>query len=234
MLVHLQVRTMLIEVYSDTVCPWCYVGYGRLRAALQQRPALATEVRWLPFELNPDLPVPGMDRAQYMQQRFGDVNRFAKAQGMLREIGAELGLGFDFDAIRRMPNTRRSHALIAWSASKGCQGDIKRRVLEAYFAGGRDIGEPEVLAALAAEAGLDAAEARAAIDDAALHAAIEQLEQQARSWQVSGVPTFIFDRRYAFSGAQPLEVFLQALDAAARDAASPAPAVAAGTDGSCR
>jgi predicted DsbA family dithiol-disulfide isomerase len=133
-----------------------------------------------------------------------------------------------------MPNTRRSHALIAWSASKGCQGDIKRRVLEAYFAAGRDIGDPDVLAALAAEAGLDAVEARAAIDDAALHAAIEQLEQQARSWQVSGVPTFIFDRRYAFSGAQPLEVFLQALDAAARDAAGTAPAVAAGTDGSCR
>lgn len=225
---------MLIEVYSDTVCPWCYVGYGRLQAALQQRPALTTEVRWLPFELNPDLPAPGMDRAEYMQQRFGDVNRFAKAQGMLREIGAELGLGFDFDAIRRMPNTRRSHALIAWSASKGCQGDIKRRVLEAYFAGGRDIGDPDVLAALAAEAGLDAVEARAAIDDAALHAAIERLEQQACSWQVSGVPTFIFDRRYAFSGAQPLEVFLQALDAAARDAAGTAPAVAAGTDGSCR
>lgn len=209
---------MLIEVYSDTVCPWCYVGFGRLQAALQQRPRLAAEVRWLPFELNPEHPAEGMDRAEYMRLRFGDVNRFAKAQQTLGELGAELGLAFDFAAIRRMPNTRRSHALIAWAAAAGRQGEIKRRVLAAYFGEGRDIGDPEVLAAIAAEAGLDAAAARAALDDPARHAAIVALEQQARSWQVSGVPTFIFDRRYAFSGAQPLGVFLQAIDAAANDA----------------
>jgi predicted DsbA family dithiol-disulfide isomerase len=211
---------MLIEVYSDTVCPWCYIGYGRLQAALQQRPTLAAEVRWLPYQLNPDLPVEGMDRAEYMRQRFGDVNRFAKAQDTLRELGAELGLAFDFQAIRRAPNTRRSHALIAWAATVGRQSEIKRRILSAYFAEGRDIGDPQVLAQLAAEAGLDAAAARAALDDVALHEAIAALEQQARGWQISGVPTFIFDRRYAFSGAQPVSVFLQALDAAASDASA--------------
>lgn len=211
---------MLIEVYSDTVCPWCYVGFGRLQAALQQRPQLLADVRWLPFELNPDHPVEGMDRAEYMRQRFGDVNRFAKAQQTLGEIGAELGLTFDFPAIRRMPNTRRSHALISWAATAGAQGEIKRRVLAAYFGQGRDIGDPAVLAALAAEGGLDAAAARAAIDDPAQHAHVTALEEQARNWQISGVPTFIFDRRYAFSGAQPLSVFLQAIDAAAADVAS--------------
>jgi predicted DsbA family dithiol-disulfide isomerase len=217
---------MLIEVYSDTVCPWCYVGYGRLQAALQQRPQLQAEVRWLPYELNPDLPAEGMERAAYMRQRFGDVNRFAKAQESLRVLGAELGLGFDFAAISRMPNTRRSHALIAWAATAGQQGEIKRRVLAAYFAEGRDIGDPGVLATLAAEAGLDAIAARTAVDDPALHAAIDGLEQQARGWQITGVPTFIFDRRYAFSGAQPLSVFLQALDTAAADAAAAAPRAA--------
>lgn len=206
---------MLIEAYSDTVCPWCYVGYGRLQAALQQRPQLQAQVRWLPYELNPDLPAEGMERAEYMRQRFGDVNRFAKAQDTLRELGAELDLAFDFAAIRRMPNTRRSHALIMWAATTGQQGEIKRRVLAAYFAEGRDIGDPAVLATLASEAGLDASAARAAVDDPALHASIEALEQQARSWQITGVPTFIFERRFAFSGAQPLSVFLQALDAAA-------------------
>lgn len=209
---------MLIEVYSDTVCPWCYVGYGRLHAALQQRPQLQAQVRWLPYELNPDLPAEGMERAAYMRQRFGDVNRFAKAQDTLRELGTELGLAFDFAAIGRMPNTRRSHALISWAGTTGQQGEIKRRVLTAYFAEGRDIGDPAVLAMLAAQAGLDASAARAAVDDPTLHAAIAGLEQQARSWQITGVPTFIFGRRYAFSGAQSVSVFLQALDAAAADA----------------
>lgn len=210
---------MLIEVYSDTVCPWCYLGFARLQQALAQRPALPAEVRWLPYELNPQMPVEGADRAEYMRERFGDVNRFAKAQATLQELAGEAGIRFDFGAARRMPNTRRSHALIAWSGAMGRQGEVKRRVLAAYFAEGRDIGSPDVLAQIAAEAGLDADAARVAIDDAVLHGQIEALEQQARSWDINGVPTFIFARRLAFSGAQPLGVFLQALDAAAAPAA---------------
>lgn len=206
---------MLIEVYSDTVCPWCYLGFVRLQQALAERPSQAIELRWLPFELNPDLPVQGRDRAEYLRERFGDVNRFAKAQATLQSLGAEAGVRFDFAAIRRTPNTRRSHALIAWAGALGVQSEIKRRVLAAYFAQGRDIGDPDTLAAIAAEAGLDAAAARAAVDDPRLHEAVEALEAQARSRQISGVPTFIFSRRYAFSGAQPLPVFLQAIDAAA-------------------
>ena len=209
---------MLIEAYSDTVCPWCYLGFARLQQALAQRPGLAVEVRWLPYELNPQMPVEGADRAEYMRERFGDVNRFAKAQATLQELAAEAGIRFDFAAVRRMPNTRRSHALIAWAGANGRQGDVKRRVLAAYFAEGRDIGAPDTLVAIASEAGLDADAARAAIDDAALHRQIEALEQQARSWDITGVPTFIFARRFAFSGAQPLGVFLQALDAAAQEA----------------
>ncbi len=210
---------MLIEVYSDTICPWCYLGFARLQQALAQRPAVGADVRWLPYELNPQMPVEGADRAEYMRARFGDVNRFAKAQVTLQELGAEAGIQFDFAAARRMPNTRRSHALIAWAAASGRQSEIKRRVLAAYFAEGRDIGAPDTLVAIAAEAGLDAAAARTALDDAELHRQIEALEQQARSWDINGVPTFIFARRFAFSGAQPLSVFLQAIDAAAQDVA---------------
>lgn len=208
---------MLIEVYSDTVCPWCYLGFARLQRALAERPAQAVELRWLPFELNPDLPAEGRDRAEYLRERFGDVHRFAKAQATLQVLGAEAGISFDFAAIRRMPNTRRSHALIAWAAGQGAQNEIKRRVLAAYFAEGRDIGDPGTLAALAGEAGLDPVGARAAVDDPRLHQGIAAREAQARAWQIHGVPTFIFGRRYAFSGAQPLPVFLQALDAAAAE-----------------
>jgi predicted DsbA family dithiol-disulfide isomerase len=213
---------MLIEVYSDTVCPWCYLGYARLQQALAERPAQAVELRWLPFELNPDLPAEGRERGEYLRERFGDVDRFAKAQATLQALGAEAGIRFDFAAIRRMPNTRRSHALITWAGAHGVQSEVKRRVLAAYFAEGRDIGDPDTLAAIAAEAGLDAAAARAAVDDPRLHESVAALEQQARAWQISGVPTFIFGRRYAFSGAQPLPVFLQAIDAAVAADASAA------------
>jgi predicted DsbA family dithiol-disulfide isomerase len=208
---------MLIEVYSDTVCPWCYLGFARLQQALAERPAQAVELRWLPFELNPDLPAEGRDRAEFLRERSGDVDRFAKAQATLRTLGAEAGISFDFEAIRRIPNTRRSHALIAWAAGQGAQNEIKRRVLAAYFAEGRDIGDPDTLAALAGEAGLDPVGARAAVDDPRLHEGIAALEAQARAWQINSVPTFILDRRYAFSGAQPLPVFRQTLDAAAAE-----------------
>jgi len=205
---------VLIEVFSDTVCPWCYVGKHRFEQALGQRPDLAAEVRWLPFELNPDMAVEGADRAQYLAAKFGTSDRFAAAQRTLRELGPGLGIDFQFERITRMPNTRRSHALIAWAggASPAAQAAVKERVLAAYFSEGRDIGSPEVLVAIAGEAGLDAAAARAAIDDPLLHQQIAELEAQAHSWGIQGVPAFVFERRYLVSGAQEPQAFLQVID----------------------
>ncbi len=205
---------MKLEVYSDTICPWCYVGFARLQQALAARPELAVEVAWLPYELNPDLPPEGEDRKAYMLRRFGDVNRFAAGQRQLIELGASLGIDFQFERVSRAPNTRRSHALINWAGEAGAaaQSRVKERVLRAHFTEGRDIADPEQLVALAAECGLDAEAARAALDEPARRATIVALETQAQRWGISGVPTFIFERRYAFSGAQPLEVFLGAFD----------------------
>ena len=205
---------MKIEVFSDTVCPWCYVGAMRLKHALAQRPDLAVELRWLPFELNPEMPTEGEDRAEYMQRRFGDVNRFADAQTRLRQLGSELGVEFRFDMQRRMPNTRHSHMLLAWAGEAGpdAQTRTKIAILEAYFSRGLDIGDPEVLIELATGIGLDAAGARSALADEGLRRAVEQFESQARQWNISGVPTFIFKRKQAFSGAQELGVFLQSID----------------------
>lgn len=215
---------MKLEVYSDTICPWCYVGYARLQQALAARPAVAVELAWLPYELNPDLPPEGEDRKAYMLRRFGDVNRFAAGQRQLLEIGAPLGIDFQFDRVTRAPNTRRSHALINWAGEAGSavQSRVKERVLRAHFTEGRDIADPGQLVELAADCGLDAAAARAALDDPARRAAIVALETQAQRWGISGVPTFIFERRYAFSGAQPLEVFLDAIDQVARESAGTA------------
>jgi len=201
-----------IEVYSDTICPWCYVGLARLQEALAARPGL-------PFELNPDLPPEGEDRRAYMLRRFGDVNRFAAGQQQLLDVGRPLGIDFQFDKVTRAPNTRRSHALIGWAGEQGGgrQTQVKQRVLAAHFSEGRDIADPQVLADLAADCGLDRQAALQAIADPARHAEVEALEAQAQGWGISGVPTFIFDRRYAFSGAQPLEVFLDTMDTVERE-----------------
>ncbi len=207
---------MLIEIYSDTVCPWCYVGLERLQAALAQRPSVSADVHWLPFELNPQMPAAGMDRKEYMLQRFGDAQKFESAHQPLRQLGEPLGIEFNFEAMGRAVNTRRSHALIAWAGALNRQTEVKRAVMRAYFSEGRDIGDVDVLCEIAHEQGLDADAARVAVDDSALHQAIEKLEAQALEWQVSGVPTFIFERRYAFSGAQEMPAFLEAIDAAQR------------------
>jgi len=219
-----------IEVYSDTICPWCYVGLARLQQALAARPGLGVELAWLPFELNPDLPPEGEDRRAYMLRRFGDVDRFAASHQPLREVGAPLGIDFQFDRVTRAPNTRRSHVLIGWAGEAGgeVQTRVKTRVLAAHFTAGRDIADPQVLAGLAADCGLDRDAALQAMADPRRHAAVEALEAQARGWGISGVPTFIFERRYAFSGAQPLEVFLDAMDTVARERAAAAASAGAG------
>lgn len=207
---------MKIEVFSDNVCPWCYVGVMRLKRALAQRPGLAVELQWLPYELNPELRSEGEDRAQYMQRRFGDVNRFAEAHARLHKLGAELGIDFRFDLQKRMPNTRRSHMLIAWSGAAGSEAQTRMvlAILEANFTRGLDIGDVDVLVQLATDCGFDARDARAALDDGGLRTQVERIEEQARQWNISGVPTFIFDRKEAFSGAHEESVFLECIDRA--------------------
>jgi predicted DsbA family dithiol-disulfide isomerase len=207
-----------IEVVSDIVCPWCYVGKRKLEAALAARPQYGAVVTWLPFELNPDMPKAGMPRDEYMQQRFGDVNRFAAAQQQLVETGQSLGIDFRFAGDRHMPNTRRAHMLLraAGRASVDIQARLKERLLSAYFARGENLSDTAVLVTAATDAGLAPDVAAAALDDQALEKEIVATEQELARLGVSGVPTFIFDRRFAFSGAQDHSVFLSALDEAAR------------------
>jgi predicted DsbA family dithiol-disulfide isomerase len=207
-----------IEVWSDTVCPWCYIGLKRLQKALDLRPALAAEVRWLPFELNPEMPAAGMDRKTYLQQKFGDPDRFQGMQGTMQRIAGELGIDYQPERQTRMPSTRRSHMLIAAAAATGRQTELKEAILRAYFSDGRDIGDPAVLRDIAAPFGMDAAQVDELLANSELRAAVEQQEDAARRMQITGVPTFVFDRKLGFSGAQELEVFLQALDRVAADA----------------
>lgn len=207
---------MLVEVWSDTVCPWCYVGVRRLQRALEERPAPATpvELRFLPFQLNPDLPESGEDRRAWLTRRFGDPDRFAPMLPRLQEIGATLGIEFRFDLMTRMPNTLRSHRVIA-AAGGASQLAVKEKILEGYFSRGLDIGDPEVLVALAGEAGMPEDLARQALGDEAFGARVQGLCREGVDIGVSGVPTFVFGRKVAFSGAQEVEMFHRAFEAAA-------------------
>lgn len=203
---------MQIEVWSDTVCPWCYIGLKRLQRALLQRPECAATVRWQPFELNPDLPAEGMDRRDYMFKKFGDPDRFKGMQGRMQALTRDLEIDYRPELQTRMPNTRRSHVLIAAAAANNRQTELVEAIFRAYFSAGRDIGAVETLLDLAVEAGLSRDSAQAALGDKALDAAIENNEAAARRAQISGVPLFVFDRKLALSGAQEVSVFLEALD----------------------
>ena len=203
---------MQVEVYSDTVCPWCFIGKRRFALARQQRPQLNIEVSWRAFELNPDLATDGMDRDQYLMRKFGDPGRLQEMHENLREVGAALGIQFRFDLMRRMPNSRASHALLAFAESQGRQEEISEALFSAYFERGRDLGDPDVLVDVSKGQGLDSVDSRRALDDPHLRTQVIAAEQQAREWGLSGVPTFIFDRRYAVSGAQSPAVFVQLFD----------------------
>jgi len=202
---------MRIDVVSDTVCPWCFVGKRRLERAIALRPELAFEVHWHPFQLNPDVPTEGVDRKAYYAEKFGSSGRIEAMVEQLNTIGTELGINFDFKAIQMQPNTGLSHSLI--SAFEGpSQNAVKEGVLAAFFEQGRDIGSRDVLLELAAELEMDMDLARAALDDPALQAAVAERSEQARTNGINGVPTFIFDQLRGFSGAQEETTFLQMFD----------------------
>jgi predicted DsbA family dithiol-disulfide isomerase len=206
--------TPTIDVVSDVVCPWCYVGKRRLEAALAARPALAPPVvRWHPFQLNPDIPADGVDRRSYLEAKFGGRERAREIYARVEAAGREAGIEFDFERIERQPNTVDAHRLIRWAqlADDRRADALVERLFRAYFTEGVDLGRAEALAALAGEAGLDASAAQAflATDDG--RAEVQAADARAKSMGVSGVPFFIFGRRVAVSGAQPADVLTAAM-----------------------
>jgi predicted DsbA family dithiol-disulfide isomerase len=203
---------MRIDIFSDTVCPWCYLGKRRFEIALATRPQYEPQVTWRPFELNPEIPLDGVDRAAFMAGKMPDPERLAEAEAELTRLGEASGIQFRFDLIRRMPNTRRSHLLIAHAARYGLQGEVKDRIMRAYFEEGCDIGDPEELVRLGAEAGLAQAEARNALILRAGQDGVVAAERHATVLGITGVPTYIFDGQYTISGAQEVAIFARVFD----------------------
>ena len=212
-----------IDIVSDVVCPWCFIGKRRLEAALELyrkgRPdAPAPEITYHPFELNPDLPREGIARADYIAKKFGA--RGYSAHDRLVHAGAQLGIPFAFDKIVRQPNTLAAHALIEAGRLHGVQGAVKEALLKAFFVDGVDLTDAQTLVRIAAEAGLDRKEAEAAIADEGLRRAVAEEEDKARAMGVSGVPFFIFNKRLAVEGAQPPETLLEAMLEAEKESAA--------------
>ncbi|MDQ3445365.1 MAG: DsbA family oxidoreductase, partial [Pseudomonadota bacterium] len=200
--------------------PWCYIGKRKLEAALAQRTdvdAQRVQVRWLAFQLNPDIPAGGVDRRSYLEQKFGGPERAQQIYARIKTAGDEVGIPFDFERIVRQPNTVDAHRLTAWAQDLDLDAAdaLVERLFRAYFVDGVNIGDIDALAALAGDAGLDATAARAWLASDAGRTAIEAEERRARALGVTGVPFFVFNQRLAVSGAQPPEVLLEAIEQAA-------------------
>lgn len=203
--------SLTISVFSDVICPWCYVGKRRLERALDQLGQReTTAIEWLPFELNPTMPAEGMERALYRARKFG-AERSAQLDAQMAELGRQEGIDFAFDRMTRTPSTRRAHMLIAAASQHGRADPVVDALFRAYFEEGRDVGDLDVLREIGVASGLD----RAVVDDALgneqLRQLVEAVERQAAEMQVSGVPFFIVDRKWAVSGAQPTEQWVGAL-----------------------
>lgn len=205
---------MYLDIFSDTICPWCYVGKRRLERALAARPQPDLQVRWRAFQLNPGMSAEGMDRGSYIDAKFGGPDRARAIYDTVRNAGAGEGIAFAFDGIRRTPNTLQSHRLIRFASGQGRQEETLEGLFRAYFIDGRDIGDRATLTAVAGESGLDPDETAAYLAGDADRDALLNEDALARRAGITGVPCFIFNGRFALSGAQEPEAFFQLFDLA--------------------
>ncbi len=201
-----------LDILSDPICPWCYIGKVKLDRALAQRPEHGLDIFWRPYQLNPQMPATGMDRTEYLETKFGGPDRARAIYGQIRDAAIAAGLAVDFDKITRTPNTFDAHRLIRWSRSDGYQQAVVDSLFARYFERGEDIGDRSVLMDVAAEVGMDADVLMGLYDADADRDLLTGEEAMAREMGVSGVPTFIVGQKFALSGAQETTAWLDVLD----------------------
>lgn len=207
---------MTVDIVSDVVCPWCYIGKRRLEAALAAREGPLPAIRWLPFQLNPGIPAGGVDRRSYLEEKFGGPERAREIYARVEAAGRDVGIPFRFEKIDRQPNTSDAHRLIAWAqaVAPASADRLVERLFQAYFTEGVDLGIVGELVRLAGEAGCDSEAARAHLESTAGRAETAEADARMKSMGIGGVPFFIFNRRVAVSGAQPPELLADALSQA--------------------
>jgi predicted DsbA family dithiol-disulfide isomerase len=204
-----------IEVFSDVVCPWCYIGKRRLEIALDLLGGdNDVEILWKPFQLNPGMPPEGIERQAYRSAKFGSWERSLELDARVASVGASVGIAFAFDRIARTPNTFDAHRLIDYARTDGKQHALVQSLFRAYFTEGRDIGDRQVLAELGAEAGLDRAELEGLLSSDGRAGEVRLEEERGRRLGINGVPYFLIEGRVALSGAHEPEIIVGALEKA--------------------
>lgn len=201
-----------LDILSDPICPWCYIGKTHLDQALAEAASQPFEIEWHPFQLNPDMPEGGMDRREYLETKFGGKENAVRVYSQIAEAAAAAGLEINFEGIQRTPNTLDAHRLIHWAGIEGRQIPIVDALFEAYFREGRDIGDIDVLADLADSAGLDAAMIRTLLQGDADREDIRARDTWARERGVTGVPCFVVGQQHAVPGAQPPELWAKVIE----------------------
>ena len=204
---------MQIDVISDTVCPWCFIGKRRLQRAMEMRPGIAFDVKWRPYQLDITVPRGGMDRQAYMRMKFGeDPNKIVEMYKLIAAEGAKDGIEFDFASIQRRPNTLDSHRLIRWAEGHGVQDEVVERLFIAYFENGEDIGDVRVLADIADISGMDGVVTAQMLEEGTDLELVAREDQIAREMGVTGVPAMIFGGKLAVSGAREPQVLVSVID----------------------
>ena len=196
-----------LDIFSDPICPWCFIGKTWLDRALESRPDHPFDIRWHPFQLNPDMPAEGMDRHEYMTVKFGDADGIMKAYRPVIEASEMAGLTLDLPAIARVPNTLDAQRLIHWAGLEGRQAAMVSALFRGYFQQGADLGDLETLATLAAQAGLDRDMIARLLASTADRDLIRDADRDARARGIQGVPFFIIAENYAIPGAQSVELW---------------------------
>jgi predicted DsbA family dithiol-disulfide isomerase len=208
---------LTIDMISDVVCPWCYIGKRLLEQAIALKPDIPVEVRFRPYFLNPWVPREGISREEYLITKFGSVERYNANNNRVVEAAAAVGLNYDRDRIQRQPNTLDCHRLILWAGQAGQAAAMKQRLMEIYFSEGGDLTQPETLVKAAVDCGLDGDKVRTLLASDEDVQRIEREAQSAKEAGIEGVPCFIIGGLIALSGAQPPEYLAAAIERAAAE-----------------
>ena len=199
-----------IDVVSDVVCPWCFVGKRRLEQAIALAPDVPASIFWRPFQLDGTIPKGGIPREEYLNRKFG-VNRAKDMYARLEKLGEEVGIPFAFEKIKVSPNTLDAHRLLRWAQTVGTQSAVKERLLTLFFIEGEDIGDHDLLAEVGAQNGLDRAVIERLLSGTTDEEEVREEIATAQRMGINGVPFFIFNNKVGASGAQPAEVLLQGI-----------------------
>jgi predicted DsbA family dithiol-disulfide isomerase len=200
-----------LDIFSDPICPWCFIGKANLDRALEAHPEHQFEIEWHPFQLNPDMPPKGADRRSYLEAKFGSKQNAVEIYARVAEAAKEAGVTINFDTMNRVPNTLDAHRLIHWAGLEGRQTAMISALFRAYFRDGKDIGDTETLTTLAGEAGLDTALISRLLATTSDRDDIAARDTHARNRGVNAVPTFVIANQYVLSGAQPVALWGQVI-----------------------